>query len=121
VAHPRKTGTADIETDDVSGSGNITNLADVVLCYTRPRQERRKGGKKSQDDEDDEDTDERVLKVLKNRLNGRINTNGIPMFFEEASKRITDGLRNFAFEVGWEPSEDKKFTEWDEAPDEIPF
>lgn len=121
VAHPRKTGTADIETDDVSGSGNITNLADVVLCYTRPRQERKKGGKKNQDDEDDEDTDERVLKVLKNRLNGRINTNGIPMFFEEASKRITDGLRNFAFEVGWEPSEDKKFAEWDEAPDEIPF
>lgn len=121
VAHPRKTGSSDIMADDVAGSGNITNLADVVLCYTRPKKEKKKGAKGN--DEIDEDTDERVLKVLKNRLNGRLNTNGIPMYFEESSKRIAETKygNGFGFEVGWEPHDGKELTDWDGPPDQIPF
>lgn len=116
VAHPRKTGNAEIITDDVSGSGNITNLADVVLCYTRPKQESKKGKKQEELEEDD---GKRVLKVLKNRLNGKINTKGIPMYFEESSKRISAAHGRFDIEVGWEPHDGSEFQ--DGAPDDLPF
>lgn len=123
VAHPRKTGSADIMTDDVSGSGNITNLADVVLCYTRPTKAKPKKGKQHPEEEPEEDDGKRVLKVLKNRLNGRLDMKGIPMFFEESSKRIAETKygNGFGFEVGWEPHDGSEFIEYDGPPDEIPF
>lgn len=40
VAHPRKTGNATIENDDVGGSGDITNRADNVLKVERVPEDR---------------------------------------------------------------------------------
>ena len=37
VAHPRKHQGTLFENDDVAGSANITNLADVVIRYSRLR------------------------------------------------------------------------------------
>lgn len=108
IAHPRKSSGREFSNDDIAGSGNITNLADVVLRFGAP------------DDKKDEDEDnERVLQVLKNRLNGRISKKGIPMFYQEASRRISENQYNFGWKCGWEDAA----TEWEEVGDmeELPF
>ena len=94
VVHPRKRVSNDFQNDDIAGSGNITNLADVVLRYDRP----------DRDESYSPDTSERSLTILKNRLTGRTNRKGIPLFFNEASKRIAeeDTDRAFRWEAGWE-------------------
>ena len=75
--------------DDVAGSSNITNLVDVVLRYSRP-----KGA------DVPSDTNERLLSVHKNRLTGRTCREGIEMFYEESSKRISE-THNFNWQFGW--------------------
>jgi len=95
VAHPRKSN-QQLDNDDVSGSANITNLADTIISYSRPK--------------DDHDSDRRVLTVTKNRKNGKIDTKGVSMFYEEKSKRI--GMNNrFDWQAGWESSEFQPATE----------
>ena len=72
VAHPRKGAGKD--NDDVSGSGDITNLASLVLRY-----ERSKTGKS-------------VLTITKNRTNGKllVDDNGIEMDYYETSRRVRE-------------------------------
>ena len=96
IAHPRKRVPGDFGNDDIAGSGNITNLADVVLRYDKPAEEAKR----------DPDTKQRDLTVLKNRLTGRTNRKGIPLFFDEPSKRIAESEdeKAFRWEVGWEDS-----------------
>lgn len=76
IAHKKKTDPkyqAD-ENDDVLGSSEITNLAGVVMSYERPRDKDRQ--------------DERLLKITKNRLTGRVDFSGINCRYDESSKRI---------------------------------
>ena len=74
VAHRRKSqGTTDIN-DEISGSGDITNLAGVVMSYDR--------------NTDSNVTAERLLKVVKSRLIGKLNFEGIPLDYDERTKRI---------------------------------
>lgn len=78
VAHPRKTEAKSLDNDDVSGSADVTNLADVVLSYSRNPERAADGfdGK---------------LSVLKNRLNGKTTGNApIGLYFDPASKRISE-------------------------------
>ena len=94
IAHPKKQDIKNFTNDDVAGSSNITNLCDVVLRYTRPR-----------DLPDTEETDskpDRLLQIYKNRLTGKLNTKGIPLFYEDASKRIAETKMMFDWNVGWE-------------------
>lgn len=76
IAHKKKTDPKfqSDENDDVLGSSEITNLAGVVMSYERPRDRDRQ--------------DERLLKITKNRLTGRVNFDGIPCWYDEKSKRI---------------------------------
>ena len=106
VVHPRKRYGNDFGNDDVSGSANITNLADVVLRYTRPKND---GGAP--------DETKRVLQIFKNRLNGKLDFDGIPLFYQDASKRISES-KIFDWEFGWE-----KHQFWAEPSDddEIPW
>lgn len=91
VAHPKKRNGMEFSNDDVAGSSNVTNLADVILRYMKP-------GK-------DADTDaDRVLQVWKNRLTGRT-IKEIPLYYEEASKRIS-GDGKFNWRLGWEKQQD---------------
>lgn len=97
VVHPRKGNGREFSNDDIAGSGNIANLADVVLRYARPK-----------DDNAPLDGTARILQVTKNRMNGRIhfNDHGIPMYFEEKSKRIAvtqfgGDSSGIDFELGW--------------------
>ena len=77
VAHPKKTERGkSLENNDVSGSADITNLADIVLTYSRAESEG--------SDYDSE------IQVTKNRLTGKLATkkNSIKVHYSEKTKRI---------------------------------
>ena len=103
VVHPRKRYGSEFGNDDVSGSANITNLADVVLRYTRPK--------------DEPDDSKRVLQIFKNRLNGKLDYDGIPLYYQDCSKRISETTM-FDWEFGWEK---RGFWQEPEDYDEIPW
>lgn len=95
VAHQRKNQGSVRGADDVSGSANITNLADVVLRYGKPK---------------DEDSEwPRELVVYKNRLTGKLGT--VHVWYEESSRRISD-IQRFDWTLGWE----QDFTDFGEVP-----
>lgn len=97
VAHQRKnTFTADIN-DEVSGSGDITNLAGLTLGYNR--------GSKEEMDKGIVREDQRKLTVAKNRLFGKINLSGIVLNYDERSKRIYGPKDDLDFQFGWDRSD----------------
>lgn len=99
IAHPRKTNGYSFENDDVAGSSNITNLADVVMRYARPKGE-----------DEDEDTQDRLLQITKNRLTGRTDRHGIRLFFDERSKRIGE-MHDWSWQLGWEKDKSNPFAD----------
>lgn len=86
VAHPRKSDGRNFRNDDISGSSNIANLAGMVMQYTDPV--------------DEKDPGDRILRVTKNRINGRIHK-GIPLWYDEASMRISDVQGHFSWNYSW--------------------
>lgn len=94
VAHPRKAVYAtkknrELDNDDVSGSADVTNKADVVMTCSR----------------DKEQDGVNHIQILKNRLFGRLRVgkNDIRLLFSEKSRRmyvdpLTDGKKRY----GWE-------------------
>lgn len=98
IVHPRKSNGYKFDNDSVAGSSNITNLVDVTMRYSRP-----------DDDKSDGDTSERRLYVYKNRLTGKTDRKGIPLYFQESSKRISEHDGIFDWELGWE---DRKLPEF---------
>ena len=107
VVHPRKSNANYFQNDDVSGSGNITNLAHMILHYGDPR--------------DKDDPGDRVLKLTKNRLTGTTDYKGIPLWFQESSKRISEVEDDFSCRYHWETGggSDDGFRDIDDF--EIPF
>ena len=111
VVHPRKQSKGfdnnKIDNDDISGSADITNMAHTVLHYTIPKT----------------GSSDRVLRVLKNRSNGHVDYDGIPLWFEESSKRISQDAGRFDFDFGWETHEEPNAPDegFVEADDGIPF
>lgn len=93
VVHPRKNRFSSDDTDEVSGSADITNKVDIVMTYKKV---------KGLPD------DERVLTVSKNRLTGKlaVGEKAIPLFYDEASKRISDNRDAFLKPYGWETEKD---------------
>lgn len=95
VAHPKK-DEDNFSPDSVLGSSNITNLCDVILRYTTPKKD---AGTEAP----------RVLQVWKNRLDGKLNQDGIPLYYQDSSKRVSESAETFDFELGWEhPGEPKE-------------
>ena len=90
IAHPRKTigGRRQItDSDDISGSGDVTNAVDVVLSYTRG---------------DEEAPDTGNIFITKNRLNGVTRTkNPIQVRYDRPSKRIYDSEEGRDRSYGW--------------------
>lgn len=86
VAHKRKNNFSTNENDEVSGSGDISNLALVTLAYERSR---------------DLEDDQRLCKISKNRLFGRVNTKGYVLDFDPRSKRIYGAEDDANREFGW--------------------
>lgn len=90
VAHPRKSNEA-ITNDDVSGSSDITNKADIVMSYRRVDKTEEYNGE---------------LSVTKNRLFGRyaVGDSTIKLRYDNATKRIfTDSTEGRKY--GWENQE----------------
>ena len=77
ICHPRKTVNAKLTNDDVSGTADITNKANIVMTYSR-----------SIVDKEEPDPSIRILEVTKNRLTGK--TGIVRMAFDEGSKRVVD-------------------------------
>lgn len=91
VAHKRKNKFSTNENDEVSGSGDITNLAMLTLAYEK---------------DDRLLESQRRLKVLKNRLFGRVQAEGFIMEFDEKSKRIYGQGDDPDVDYGWDPQDD---------------
>jgi len=105
VAHPRK-GNSD-DNDSISGSGDITNRANLVIRYQR----------KSKKIEDDNIS---LIKITKNRTTGKLNWDGIQVEYEPESMRIYE--TGSSPEVIFELPQNEGFTAVSEEDlDEIPF
>jgi len=93
VAHPRKAVYAskkarELDNDDVSGSADVTNKADVVLTCSR-----------------DKEVDMiNHVQILKNRLFGRqrIGKNDIKLLYSEKSRRMYTNKEYGDMKYGWE-------------------
>lgn len=109
VVHPRKGFEA--SNDEISGSADITNKADVVMWYNRVKPE---AGEEPREDE-------RKLLVTKNRLTGKLTSakNEIYLYYDEASKRIVGEGQGFKREYGWAADKQGFTTVYDDEP--LPF
>ena len=103
IAHPKKASkdSKGFENDDILGSSNITNFADIILRYDVP-------SKKEQD------ANNRILELTKGRRDGR--KGKFAMFYDFKSKRISDsetklkeGLLTPVEQVGFDVVEEIPF------------
>ena len=101
-SHKRKNNFSTNDNDEISGSGDISNLAMVTLSY----------GKDKNIGEG-----QRLLKVSKNRLFGKVNTDGWILEFNEKSKRIYGAGDDVNVDYGWNKQNDGFY----EAEEETPF
>ena len=107
VAHPKK-DEDNFSADSILGSSNITNLCDIILRYAEP-----KNGSGI--------TAPRVLQVWKNRLDGKLNKDGIPLYYQDSSKRVSEDEKH-DWKLGWEGPEKDAGDGFQEVIDEeIPF
>lgn len=96
VSHPRKNTVGAADNDDVSGSSQITDRADVVLHYNR-----------NTDPKNDYDA---KLSITKNRFFGKYATgvDAIELMFSDVTKRIVSArYRKEERVYGWEREESK--------------
>ena len=110
VAHRRKNVSSPDANDEISGSGDITNLAGITLSYDR-------GDKKNDIDKGIMTEDQRKLIVAKNRLFGKVNLNGIILSYDEKSKRVYGPGDDVNVQFGWDKSDGFEFA----GDMEIPF
>ena len=112
VAHQRKNSFATDVNDEISGSGDITNLAGIVLSYNR--------GNAKEIESGDMDESQRKLIIAKNRLFGKINLKGIILSYDERSKRLYGQDDDLDYEFSWNESADG-FVELDGEQIDLPF
>ena len=108
VAHRRKNAFSMDANDEISGSGDITNLAGITLSYDRGDKDDIKIGKMTED--------QRKLIVAKNRLFGKVNLNGIVLSYDERSKRIYGPGDEVNVQFGWDKSDGFEYVEDLEIP-----
>lgn len=85
IAHPRKTMGGQLTNDDIAGSSNITDKADLVFSFGLPDKE-----------ECDMDETHRRLHILKNRLTGKLTKEPIKLCYDNTgSRRIAERFEDF--------------------------
>ena len=102
VAHKRKNNFTANENDEISGSGDISNLATITIAYEKGK---------------DLHPGQRLLKVSKNRLFGKTETKGFVLDYDEKSKRIYGDGDELGVDYGWDKNNDS----WVEWEFETPF
>ena len=114
LAHPRKSGTKEreISSDDIMGSGNITNLATTVLAYEMPGDMFYPGGRP-----------DRTISVLKNRNFGDRLTgvDAVRTWFDPITKRISAMPGSFDWPDDETEDGRKKYVPPPTADKELPF
>lgn len=107
ICHPRKSN-GELQNDDVSGSSNITDRADIVLTFGKVK---------------DGSPDARKICVTKNRLTGKVTgSEGIQLVYDQNSRRLaehTADFRNIRFSWNSDPYGFEPLANDD--MDEIPF
>ena len=105
ICHPRKQN-GELENDDISGSSNITDRADIVMMFSRVQ---------------DGSPDARKLCVKKNRLTGKCtDKNGISLVYDNGSRRLAEETKDFRLmRFSWDKEDVYDFEAVDD--DEIPF
>ena len=101
VAHKRKNNFTQDENDEVSGSGDIPNLATITISYERNK---------------DLEENQRLGKISKNRLFGKVNTKGYVLNYDERSKRIYGEGDNLNVEYGWNKADQGFYFSDEESP-----
>lgn len=101
VVHKRKDSFSDDVNDDVSGSADITNLATLHIAYERNK---------------DIADDQRLCKVAKNRLFGKVYLQGYVLNYDQKSKRIYGQGDDLHREYGWCKDEFQQIDINDENP-----
>lgn len=97
VAHKRKNNFTTNENDEISGSGDISNLATITIAYEKGK---------------DLHPGQRLLKVSKNRLFGKTETKGFVLDYDEKSKRIYGDGDDLGIDYGWDKNNDS-WVEWE--------
>lgn len=95
VVHPRKRIGSEFSNDEIAGSSNITNLADVVLRYMRPKATK-----------EEENPPKCRLQIWKNRLTGKTEKK-IDLDYDERSRRISEKYAGFDWKFEWEDAFEK--------------
>ena len=102
VAHKRKNNFTTNENDEISGSGDISNLAMLTIAYEKDKEQK---------------LTQRLVKVSKNRLFGKTETKGYILEYDEKSIRIYGQGDDLDFDYGWD-----KFSDgWIDWELETPF
>lgn len=109
VAHRRKNVSSADANDEISGSGDITNLAGITLSYDR--------GNKDEIEKGILLEEERKLVIAKNRLFGKTNLKGIILGYDEKSKRVYGTKDDVNVQFRWNQSENFEYV----GDMEIPF
>lgn len=95
IAHPRKSKTKELDSDEISGSGDVANLSDTVLTLDRVQKTK----------DDGEKVNQTLLAVQKNRATGVLvqGDDRIPLRHSKKSKRLYQhkdgGVTHFPFSV----------------------
>ena len=93
VAHRRKNSFSTDANDEISGSGDITNLASVTISYDRMSSDEISKGLATES--------QRKLILAKNRLFGKTDFKGIVLDYDEKSKRIFEKGKYCNWSFGW--------------------
>lgn len=109
VAHRRKNAVSPDANDEISGSGDITNLAGITLSYDR--------GDKEEINKGFMEEEQRKLIIAKNRLFGKVDLKGMILSYDERSKRIYGPRDDVNVQFGWDKSDGFEYV----GDLEIPF
>lgn len=95
VAHPKKSRASELDSDEISGSGDVANLSDTVIALDRVKQK----------NDDDTEYLQTLLAVQKNRATGVLvqGNDRIPLRHSRKSKRVYQmgdhGIAPFPFDL----------------------
>lgn len=120
VAHPRKAA-GFLRLDDVSGSGNITNIVDNAFIVHRNNEDFRRLTKQMYKWREDHEayTGTNVIEICKDR-DGGIQDEFIPLWYEPETKRLKN-YENENIVYGWDKPPDDFPDENDYLQAELPF
>lgn len=91
VAHKRKNNYSTNENDEISGSGDISNLAMITIAYEK---------------NSEIENSQRLCKVSKNRLFGKTETSGYVLDYDSKSRRIYGQGDDLYIEYSWNKGND---------------